>query len=65
VMQLRQGSQVIRRVPDWSILKKRVWTISPKIQTGGIIGKVLAKMANVLMFVNGWLALNICRFFRW
>ena len=65
IIRNRQVCQSIRQVPDWVILKDRVWTVTAVLQTGGLLGRTLIRLANILLFANGWAAMRLCRFFKW
>lgn len=65
VLEMRQNNQSQRQVPDWVILGNRSWTLASFFLTGGVVGQVLTRLANVLLFANAWLAVRICRLMKW
>ena len=65
VLRLRRERRSTRRVPDWVVLAERTWTLQPREFTGGHVGQMLARLASIPLYANGWIAWRICRSLGW
>lgn len=61
MMIARRKNQALRKAPDWGLLERCTYRLSPKLKTGGPAGKLITFIINGLFFLNYQLALGISR----